>query len=151
MRAIIYEINGRILVQNDSRRTRENRGNFLEGDESFRRDKMNKILVVFAMVLVFCCSGCNEQTKQVSRETASMAVKFNELVKAGKTTREQEKAYIDSVAKVCFQLDRAIRGTKASEITQRNAVIEAQTGINPNAPLILDDVPVEKAIKEQKR
>jgi len=79
-----------------------------------------------------------------------MAVKFNELVKAGKTTREQEKAYIDSVAKVCFQLDRAIRGTNASTITQRNAVIEAQTGINPDAPLILDDVPVEKAIKMQR-
>ena len=112
---------------------------------------MNKIMVVFvSIVLVFGCSGCNEETKQVSRETASMAVKFDQLVKAGKTTRAQEQAYIESVAKVCFQLDRAIRGTKASTATQRSAVIEAQTGINPDAPLILDDAPITKVIKEQK-
>ena len=97
---------------------------------------MKKVLSVCFLVLLVGCSG--QETKKVSQETSAMAIKFNELVKAGKTTREQEKAYIDAVAQVVFQLDREIRGTKAAGTTQRNAQIEARTGINPEGPIELN-------------
>lgn len=96
-----------------------------------------KFLAVPLVLLMLV--GCNKQeTKRVTRETSAMAVKFNELVKAGKTTREQEKAYIDAVAQVVFQVDRAVRGTKDAERTKRNAEIEAKIGINPEGPIELN-------------
>lgn len=100
---------------------------------------MKKIFMVGVIMIPLFLAGCNKgETRRVSRETAQMSVKFNELVKAGKTTREQEKAYIDAVALVCFELDRAIRGTKEAERTKRNATIEAKTGINPEGPIELN-------------
>jgi hypothetical protein len=102
-------------------------------------NKMKKIFMVGVIMIPLFLAGCNKgETRRVSRETAQMSVKFNELVKAGKTTREQEKAYIDAVALVCFELDRAIRGTKEAERTKRNATIEAKTGINPEGPIELN-------------
>lgn len=97
-----------------------------------------KTMTSVVLVLVLACTGCKQEAKRVSRETSAMAIKFNELVKAGKTTREQEQAYIDAVAQVTFELDRAIRGTTAAERTQRNAKIEARTGVNPEGPLELN-------------
>jgi hypothetical protein len=102
-------------------------------------NKMKKLLIVGIMMMPLFIAGCNKgETRRVSRETSQMSIKFNELVKAGKTTREQEKAYIDAVALVCFELDRAIRGTKEAERTKRNATIEAKTGINPEGPIELN-------------
>lgn len=95
-------------------------------------------LKLTSLCFLVLLAGCSGETKKVSRETAAMTVKFNELVKAGKTTREQEKAYIDAIAQVTFQLDRAIRGTKLAETTKRNAEIEAKTGINPEGPIELN-------------
>lgn len=99
---------------------------------------MKNVFLPIALAVMLLCSGCNEEGKRVSRETAQMTVKFNELVKGGKTTREQEKAFIDAMASVCFELDRSIRGTKAAERTKRNTEIEAKTGINPEGPLELN-------------
>jgi len=94
---------------------------------------------VFPMIALLFLAGCNKQeTKRVTRETSAMAIKFNELVKAGKTTREQEKAYIDAVALVMYQVDRAVRGTKDADRTKQNAEIEAKTGINPEGPIELN-------------
>jgi hypothetical protein len=90
-------------------------------------------------VPIILLSGCNSQeTKTVSRETAAMAIKYNELCKAGKTTPAQDKAYIAAIAGVAFQLDRAIRGTTNATTTQKQATLEAQTGIDVTAPLDLN-------------
>lgn len=90
---------------------------------------------------VILLSGCNkEETKTVSRETAAMAVKYNELCKAGKTTPAQDKAYIAAIAGVAFQLDRAIRGTTDAATTQKQATLEAQTGVDVTAPLDLNEL-----------
>lgn len=98
-----------------------------------------KTKIIACVVVLMLCAGCNRQeAKRVSRETSAMSIKFNALVAAGKTTREQEKAYIDAVAKVMFELDRSIRGTKEAQRTQRNAEIEAKTGINLEGPLELN-------------
>lgn len=98
-----------------------------------------KIKIIACTLVLMLCAGCNKQeAKRVSRETAAMSIKFNALVAAGKTTREQEKAYIDAVAKVMFELDRSIRGTKEAQRTQRNAEIEAKTGIDLDSPLELN-------------
>lgn len=103
---------------------------------------MNKRICGIAAVciLLIGIAGCNKaETEKISAETAEMAIRFDQLVKSGKTTREQEQAYIAAVGKVAYQLDRAIRGTTAADTTQRQAIIEATTGINPNAPVNLDD------------
>ena len=97
--------------------------------------------LIVTCLLVFSLTGCNSaETKKISQETADMAIKFNELVKAGKTTRAQEQAYIASVANVVFQLDRAIRGTTAAQATQKQAQLEAANGVDLNAPLNLDSL-----------
>jgi len=99
-----------------------------------------KNMIAVGLTMLLLCTGCSRQeAKRVSRESAAMTIKFNELVKAGKTTREQEKAYIDAVAKVVFQLDRSLRGTKEAERTRRNAEIEAKTGISTEGPIDLSD------------
>ena len=96
-------------------------------------------LSIAALALVLFCAGCTkEEAKQVSRETSAMAIKYNELCKAGKTTPEQDKKYIEAVASVAFELDRAIRGTSAAEVTKKAASIEAATGINVGQPLDLN-------------
>src|SRR3954468_9594378 len=100
---------------------------------------MKTKFVVFSMMALLFLAGCSKQeTKRVTRETSAMAIKFNELVKAGKTTREQEKAYIDAVALVMYQVDRSIRGTQEADRTKQNAEIEAKTGINPEGPIDLN-------------
>lgn len=106
---------------------------------SFAERFMRKLFVVLSLTMVLASSGCNKaEVKRVSRETAGMATKFNELVKAGKTTREQEQAYINAVAMVTYEMDRAIRGTEEADRTKRNSTIEATTGVNPEGPLKLD-------------
>ncbi len=99
---------------------------------------MKTKLAIISMIVLLFLAGCNQETKRVTRETSQMAIKFNELVKAGKTTREQEKSYIDAVALVTYQVDRAVRGTKEADRTKQNAEIEAKTGVNPEGPIELN-------------
>lgn len=97
------------------------------------------VLLVFVIgVLASALSGCNGERRRVSRETHQMTEKFRTLMNDGKTTREQEKAFINAMGDVTYELDRSIRGTKSADRTRRNAKIEAQTGINPEAPMELD-------------
>jgi|SRR3989304_1544027 len=96
--------------------------------------------IPFVLVVVLLCSGCvSQRTKQVSRETAQMAQKYAQLSKDGKTSPEQDKAYIQAVAKVSYELDRSIRGTKQADATRQTATVEAQTGVSLDQPLKLDE------------
>lgn len=79
--------------------------------------KFLSLVVVLAVVL----AGCNEERKRVSRETHTMSAIFVREMEAGRTTREQEQAYIRSVRSVLLQLDRSIRGTKAADSTEAEA------------------------------
>jgi hypothetical protein len=93
----------------------------------------------FVLIVVLMCSGCvSQQAKRVSRETAQLTEKYAELSKTGKTTPEQDKAYIQAVAKDVYELDRAMRGTKQADVTKQAATVEAQTGVSLDQPLKLD-------------
>lgn len=95
-------------------------------------------IILGALAIVFTLPGCTEsEAKTVSRETNQLTAKFIELMNEGKTTRDQEQKFIQAMGNVTFQLDRAIRGDTAATTSQKNAVIEAKTGINPEAPLNL--------------
>lgn len=94
---------------------------------------------VLVAVVVLACAGCvTQQTKRVSRESAQMTEKYAQLSKDGKTTPAQDKAYIQAVAKVTYELDRSIRGTKQADATKQAATVEAQTGVSLEQPLKLD-------------
>ena len=98
---------------------------------------MKKALAPAILVVVFLCAGCGA-SRQVSMEANASTAKFVKLIDDGKTTRDQEQRFIKAMSGVNFELDRAIRGTNKAEATRRSAVIEAQTGIDPNAPLKLE-------------
>lgn len=93
---------------------------------------MRKFALV-AVVAILFCAGCDKEEK--SMEANALTCKFNELVKQGKTTREQEQAYIAAVANETYQLDRAIRGTKKADATHQAALLEAQFGTDPTKPI----------------
>lgn len=101
---------------------------------------MRKILGMASVIVILTCCGCNEETKRVTRESSSMAEKFSALVKGGKTTREQEQAYIHAVANVLYQVDRNVRGTKAADATKAIAEAEAKNGVDLSKPLDLDSL-----------
>lgn len=106
---------------------------------------MKKVAMV-AVVLVLFCSGCDKEEK--SMEANALTCKFNELVRQGKTTREQEKAYIEAVANETYQLDRAIRGVKKADATRERALLEAQFGTDTTKPINLDKLK-ENGLKDK--
>jgi hypothetical protein len=103
-------------------------------------------LALSAIVIVLFCAGCDKEEK--SMEANALTCKFNELVKQGKTTRDQEKAYIEAVANETYQLDRAIRGTKKADATHQQALLEAQFGTDTTKPLNLEKLK-ENGLKDK--
>jgi len=93
-------------------------------------------VVLSSLVLLAALSGCGG-ARRVSRETNQLTRMFQKQVEAGKTTRAQEQAYIKSVSDVAYQLDRAIRGTKAADQTRREVETLANN-LKLNEPLNLD-------------
>jgi len=98
---------------------------------------MRRYICIFFVVFVCGCSS--QQTKRVSMESAALSEKYAQLSKDGKTTPQQDKAYIQAIAKVNYELDRAIRGTKKADATKKAVTIEAQTGVSADQPLNLDN------------
>jgi hypothetical protein len=99
---------------------------------------MKRTIWIGLVFLAVLLSGCNAERRRVSRETNSMTVKFEHLMKTGKTTRDQEQKFISAMKDVTFELDRSIRGTKKAQETRRTATVEAETGIKVDGPLNLD-------------
>lgn len=99
---------------------------------------VKKMSFVALLSLLLCLSGCNSERSRVSMETNALTVRFQKLMEAGKTTREQEQAYIKRVSDVTLQLDRSIRGTDKANQTRQAAVIYAETGVDPKATLDLN-------------
>lgn len=107
---------------------------------------MKKLMSVVAVAILLACAGCDKQEKAM--EANALTCKFNELVKQGKTTREQEQAYIAAVANETYQLDRAIRGTKKADATHQSALLEAQFGTDPAKPIDLNKLK-ENGLKDK--
>lgn len=97
---------------------------------------MKKLFISFSLIFLIGCA--TSESKRTSEESQYLSEKFIYLMKAGKTTREQEQAYILATRKMFYEQDRAIRGTKKADKTKNYANIEAETGVNPATPLKLD-------------
>jgi hypothetical protein len=92
-----------------------------------------KYCLLAASVLVFV-TGCGAERK-ATREFNTLSELYRSKMDAGKTKPEQDKEYIRAIARLGFELDRAVRGTKAAEKTRQDARIMGGTGIDPNSPL----------------
>jgi hypothetical protein len=96
------------------------------------------ITVVVALALSLGMTGCNSQeTKRVTREAHVLTAAFIDKMKKGETTREQEQQFIEAVGKVAYEVDRAVRGTKAADQT-KNDINLITKGIDLSKPLQLD-------------
>lgn len=106
------------------------------------RAKASIALVV--VIFVGLCGCPKEERDRTSSEANKMVHAYRKLMEAGKTTPEQDKRFIMAVDDQVYQLDRAIRGTKKADASRAQA--EAiSNGIDPNAPLDLNDLPVKPA------
>jgi hypothetical protein len=102
---------------------------------------MRKIMLPLLMAaMLFAMPGCAESRK-ASREFNTLSELYRSKMDAGKTTANQDKEYIRAIARLGYELDRAIRGTKAADKTRHDASIMGTTGIDPNAPLRLPEIP----------
>lgn len=101
---------------------------------------MKKIAIMFVVVCVFSfgMTGCDSQeTKRVTREAHVLTAAFIGKMKKGETTREQEQQFIEAIGKVAYEVDRAVRGTKAADQT-KNDIDLMTKGIDLSKPLQLD-------------
>lgn len=97
------------------------------------------VCVALGLCLV-ALSGCDEgERRRVSRESNALTAVFEQQMLDGKTTREEEQAFIRAVSKVAFQMDASIRGTKKATATREAAKEIAAHGGNPLQPLNLDN------------
>ncbi len=104
--------------------------------------------IVVLVILVLACaglSGCPKAERdRTSSEANKMVHSYRKLMDEGKTTPDQDKRFIRAVDDQVYQLDRAIRGTKKADASRAQAEAIAN-GIDPNAPLDLNDAPVKPA------
>jgi hypothetical protein len=98
---------------------------------------MRNAIAVAMLSVLLMVSGCGERGR-VSMETNAMTCKFDALVKAGKTTREQEQKFIEAISLQSLEFDKALRGNKKAETTRTRAQIEAKTGVDLSTPIDLD-------------
>ena len=96
---------------------------------------MKKLFFVLCLIPVLL-TGCGKKD-EVSMEANAICVTYVTQMKAGKTTPEQDRQFIESVSKVTYELDRAIRGTKKAEATRLRAETMSTTGVDPKSPLDL--------------
>ena len=73
-------------------------------------------LLGFGLVIILGCTPA--EVEQAVEQGNAKAGRFEALMDAGKTTREQEQAYIHSVSALALQLDAAIRGATAANATR---------------------------------
>ncbi len=104
---------------------------------------MRRFLMAAVMAgILLSVSGCSGQQRKATREFNTLSELYRSKMDSGKTRPDQDKAYIRAIARLGFELDRAVRGTKAAEKTRHDATIMGQTGIDPNAPLLIPTIPV---------
>jgi len=98
---------------------------------------MKRIPIILTLCLVLLV-GCNDKAKNVSMKANAVTAAYIVKMKNGETTKEQDQAFIEAVAQVTYELDRALRGKEKADKTKNTAHLLV-SGIDPNAPLRLID------------
>lgn len=101
-----------------------------------------KASVVVVLLVMGLCGCPKAERDRTSSEANKMVHSYRKLMDSGKTTTDQDKRFIRAADDQVYQLDRSIRGTKKADASRAQA--EAiSNGIDPNAPLDLNDLPVK--------
>ncbi len=77
------------------------------------------IIPTIFLCLIFI-SGCEDG--KVARECDQISAKYEKLMDDGKTTPEQDKAFIKAISAAAYQLDRSVNGTKAALKSRTDAL-----------------------------
>lgn len=85
---------------------------------------------VAIFVIVLSLAGC--ESKDAARNANGYSNAFKAKMESGQTTREQEQQFIKSCAELCYELDRAVRGTKKADATKAAAVASPDATIAPS-------------------
>jgi hypothetical protein len=95
-------------------------------------------ICLMSLSMIFCLTSCQyTERRKASMQLNVLSSRFENMVEKGQTTRVQEQAYIKAVSDLSLQLDRSVRGTNAANQTRQNTMIFSNTGVDPNAPLMI--------------
>jgi len=77
---------------------------------------MNKLRIAMAFLVLIFLAGCVPFAARVKvTECAIVSQRMNQLVKEGKTTREEEQEFIDLNAQIWDDFDKMLNRKKANE------------------------------------